>query len=93
MLHGEKVVLGENIAVNGSAKIWQGGKGKFYAEATWSAGTVKLQAKSPNGTWIDVTDNSLTANGITEFNLPQGEIRVNIATSTAVYAYAVAVPH
>ncbi len=74
------------------AHEWKGGKGVFIAEATWGGGTVKLQAYSPHGTAIDVPNVSLTANGIVAFDLPPGQIIVNIATSTHVYAYAVGLP-
>lgn len=72
-----------------AAQNWKGGKGVFIAEATWGGGTVKLQAISPNGTFIDVPNVSLTANGLVAFDLPPGQIKVSIATATEVYAYAV----
>lgn len=76
-------------AGNGSAKAWPGGKGYFFGEAAWSGGNAKLQMMSPNGTWIDVTSASLTASGYVAFEIPAGQIRVVITTSSAVYAYAV----
>ena len=71
--------------------LWVGGPGTFSAEATFGGGTITLQVLSGNGTWIAVgTDTTLTANGIAGFILPKGaQIRVLIATATAVYAYAV----
>ena len=92
MATGGRLDLLSNASATGSAAQWPGGKGVFAAEATWGGGTVKLQMKSANGTWLDVASNSLTANGITSFELPAGEIRANVATATAVYAYAVVVP-
>lgn len=74
------------------AMDWKGGKGLFLAEATWGGGSAKLQMKSPNGTYIDVPNVSLTANGMIAFDLPGGQIKVVIATSTHVYAYALGVP-
>ena len=71
------------------AQNWKGGKGVFIAEATWGGGSAKLQCISPNGTFIDVPNVSLTANGIVAFDLPPGQIKVVIATATHVYAYAV----
>ncbi len=74
---------------NGAAVSWPGGKGYMTGEATWGGGSLKLQFKTLNSTtWIDVTSVTLSANGGIAFELPAGEIRGVIATSTAVYAYA-----
>lgn len=91
MAQGGRVTLCENAAATGSALLWPGGQGVFLAEATYGGGTVKLQTKSPNGTWIDVDGASTTAAGTKVFYLGPCEIRVNIATATAVYAYAAVV--
>ena len=90
MSNGQHEDLLENASATGSAATWKGGKGLFTAEATWGGGTVKLQFMSRNGTWVDVTDNSLTANGATPFELPPGQIRAHVATATVVYAYVIA---
>lgn len=83
------LTLLSNASATGSAVAWPGGRGMFSAEATFGGGTVKLQYKSFNGTWIDVgTSVTLTANGIAGFELPMCEIRANVATATAVYCYA-----
>ena len=89
MANGYRATLAENASATGSAVHWPGGEGVFMAEATYGGGTVKLQAKSPNGTWIDVDGASTTAAGTKAFKAGAGDIRVNIATATAVYAYAV----
>ena len=89
MAKNRTIILGANISADGDAKAWPGGRGLFSCEATWGGGTVKLQFKSVNGTWIDVgTASTLTANGIVGFELPSCEIRVDVTTATAVYAYA-----
>lgn len=83
------VTLAENAgAGNGTAAQWMGGKGSFQAEATWGGGSAKLQFLSFHGTWIDYPSGSLSANGAILFELPIGQIRVVIATASAVYAYA-----
>jgi hypothetical protein len=81
-----------NASATGSAVVWPGGQMYFTAEATFGGGTVKLQLQSQNGTWLDVPSGSLTANGIVSLTVPAGNIRANVATATAVYAYAVANP-
>jgi hypothetical protein len=87
---GTNVELAKNASATSSAMNWPGGSGSFIATATFGGGTVKLQYLGPDGsTWIDVgTDTTLTAAGGGNFELPPGQIRVNIATATAVYASA-----
>lgn len=85
-----KVVLLENAAADSSAAEWKGGAGVFSAEATWGGGTVTLQYKLPNGTWVAAgPDTTLAANGGGVFELPPCQIRAAVATATAVYATAV----
>lgn len=94
MARRAQLTLASNAAVTGNAVDWPGGNGAFYAEGTFGGGTVKLQTQSPNGTWMDVgTATTLTAAGVGGFTLPAGPIRVNIATATAVFAYAVGIPN
>lgn len=88
MAKGGRVTLVANASATGSALKWPGGRGVFMAEATFGGGTVKLQTQTPNGTWIDVDGASVTAAGTKVFYLGPCLIRANIATSTAVYAYA-----
>lgn len=74
---------------------WTGGRGMFYVKATFGGGSVKLQQKAPDGTFMDVpatvnaTTPSLTANGMAVFELPPGELKAVATTATGVYAYAV----
>ena len=89
MANGANYTLVSNGSATGSAALWKGGRGISTAEATWGGGTVKLQFKTLNGTWVDYPSGSLTANGALAFELAAGEIRANVATATAVYAYAI----
>lgn len=86
------ITLASNASATSGSFTWGGGSGIFTAEATFGGGTVKLQFQTKNGTWLDVgTDTTLTAAGVGAFSLPPStQIRVNIATATAVYAYAIA---
>ena len=99
--NNDKVALGENVSATGLDFVWKGGKGCFMVNATFSSGTVKLQVLLHDGggndTWLDVKNQSgtavsLTSAGAIPFELPPSRIRVNIATSTAVYAYAIGMP-
>jgi hypothetical protein len=86
-MRGYNLTLAANASADGAAVQWTGGHGFFTAEATFGGGTVKLQFKTLNGTWIDVPGASLTAAGAKEFYAPAGELRASIATATGVYAY------
>jgi hypothetical protein len=92
--HG-RYTLGENVDATGAqtAVRWPGGKGVFMAEAGTWAGTATLQMQSPQGTWINVPSVTLTADGMVEFDLPHGQIRLNHITSnpTDLYAWAASV--
>jgi len=86
------IVLASNASATGDWVAWPGGRGEFRVEGTFP-GTVKLECKGPNGTAQDVgTDTALSASGGGIFELGAGEIRANIATATAVYAMALAIP-
>ena len=89
-----------DLAVNGTAATantvatrWMGGRGMFCVPAaTFGGGSVALQWKAPDGTFLTVKDingsnASLTAAGTTTVELPPGEVKVLITTATGVYAY------
>lgn len=92
--HG-RVTLASNLSATGAqtAVEWKGGKGLFLAEAGTYAGTSNMQLQTPQGTWINVPSVTLTANGMVEFDLPQGQIRLNHITSapTALFAWAISI--
>lgn len=81
------VTLLSNASATGSGKRWPGGRSMFIVSATFGGGTVKLQTLAGDGTtWVDVASGSLTAAGTLTMDLPLGQYRANVATSTAVYA-------
>ena len=64
------------------------GEGQFIVimVATWGGGTVKLEVQAADGSAVDVPDATSTAdNAFRVFLSANDLIRVNIATSTAVY--------
>jgi hypothetical protein len=79
-------------AGNSTAQFWRGGKVGFYAEATWSGGSVQLQFQSPQGTWINVANGSLSANGVLILELPPGQYRAVGTTASAIYCSMITVP-
>lgn len=86
-----QMILAQNASVTDTGVVWPGGAGLFSAEGTFGAGSVSLQMRSGNGTWIAVgTATTLLANGVAGFILPKGvQIRAAIVTATAVYSYVV----
>jgi hypothetical protein len=64
------------------------------AVATFGGGNVELQGLGPDGsTYLSLpTALKLTANGMIASYLPPGQFRFTIATATAVYCSAAAVP-
>lgn len=81
--------IADNVgAGNGADFRYQGGRTVLIGEATWGGGNVKLQYKTINGTYIDVTGATLSANGMTAmFELPAGVYRSVVTTATAVHAW------
>jgi hypothetical protein len=84
----QRLDLLSNASATGNAQQAVGGRYIFAVEATFSGGTVALQAKGPNGTWINVA-NAASANGFTDVVLADGsEVRAAVASGspTAIYA-------
>jgi len=87
---GYRLDIASNASAgNGSDFECKGGVVLFMAEATWGGGNIKLQIKSPNGTYLDISSSTLSANGALRLELPHGLYRYVITTSSAVYAYIV----
>lgn len=89
------VVLMSNSATAGAAQPWLGGAGVLVGVGTFNGATITLQYLGPDGvTWISTTF-TLTANGLVAFTLPQGKIQVvvSVATPSAMFVNAIAVPN
>lgn len=86
----------QNASVTTAGQTLYGGKYAMVIIATYGGGTVKLQYLGPDGTtWLDVgTSTTFTAApaGIITVDLPPGQYRLNIATSTGVYVTLCRVP-
>jgi hypothetical protein len=80
-------------SATGEAQPWNGGRGAFMVEGTFAGATVKLQYKTPNGTWIDVdaTNAAFTAAGMCVFECPPGDIRAAVSSGSpsGFYAYVI----
>lgn len=80
---------GTSAAGNSNEYEWKGGDGVLSAEAgTWGGASVKLQSKGPNGSWIDVTGVSLSANGFAGFSATRGAGLRTVVTGTPTGLYA-----
>jgi hypothetical protein len=64
---------------------WQGGPGFFVAESSnWGGGSVTLQWRTPNGTYITVGSAAvLSANGCVAVNLPRGCVKALVSGTPA----------
>ena len=90
----ERIDLLVNATATGNYRSVTGGRYIWATEATWSGATAQLQAKGPNGTAIDVSGASLTANGFIEVLIANGsEVRVSITGGppSGVYSSLVSV--
>ena len=84
----QRIDLVTNGSATGSAFSIVGGRYIMAVEATFSGGSVALQAKGPNGTWINAMT-AVSANGFTDVVLADGsEVRLAVASGspTAIYA-------
>lgn len=86
------VQLLTNASATGAGVQWPGGRGLFTAEATFGGGSVALEYRGPNGSWLNTPVVSLTAAGGVLFELPPCEVRAAVVTATNVYARADRIP-
>ncbi len=88
------VTLLSNAAATGAGVKWPGGRGNFGVDGTFSGSTVQLEALGPDGTnYVLVgTDVQLTAEGMGNFELPEGLIRAAVSGGPPSGIYAVAKP-
>jgi len=90
----ERLTLLNNASATGSYVTVKGGEYIWAAEATFSGGTLQLQAKNANGTATDISGATLTAAGFVSVMIAaNSEVRVAITGSpTAIYSTLTAVP-
>jgi hypothetical protein len=91
-MRAARVDLLTNASSTGAAVIWPGGRGTFLASGTFGGSTVSLQVLGPDSsTWIDAGSyTTFTANGVGNFDLPQGKIRAAVTGGTPSALYAIA---
>jgi hypothetical protein len=81
-----------NISATTAAFALKGGKYAAVVSATFGGGNVQLQTLALDGsTWVNV-GTSITAAGLSNYDLSPGQYRLAITTATAVYASLFGVP-
>jgi hypothetical protein len=80
--------LATNAGPGNTADVsFRGGRCTLIVEAAvWGGGSVALQLKTPQGTYVAVQGGSLTANGQVNLELPPGAYSATVTTATGVYA-------
>jgi hypothetical protein len=86
--------LASNVAATTAAFQLRGELYGAACVATFGGGSVKLQARGPDGTtYLSVgTATDFSAAGYTTVYLPPGQYRWTIATASAVYASVFRIP-
>jgi len=81
-------LLENSGAATSAEKDWGGGYGCLFGEGSFGGGTLRLEAQTPNGTWVAVgATTTLSANGLGGFFLPECKIRVVATLGTGFFAY------
>lgn len=81
-----------NISATTAAFPLKGGKYALIASATFGGGNLQLQVLAMDGTTYVNAAASITAAGLTTYDLPQGMYRVSVTTATAVYVSLTSIP-
>ena len=80
-------MLSKAKAGTGQPVWFPGGLASFAANATWGGGSVKLQARLPNGsTYADLPSVALTADGFCNFEFGECWLQAVATTATVVDA-------
>ncbi len=81
-----------NISATTAAFRLKGGKYAIVASATFGGGNLQLQTlANDNSTYVNV-GSSITAAGLSTYDLPPGQYKIAVATATAVYVTITGVP-
>lgn len=60
----------------GTALVWDGGRGAIHITANQYGGGVFLQSQGPNGRWVSINGTTFSADQVTEYALPAGQVRL-----------------
>lgn len=60
----------------GTATLWTGGRAVISITADQYGGGVFLQSQGATGKWISVNGTTYSADQVTAYDLPQGQVRI-----------------
>jgi hypothetical protein len=79
---GEALELLDDAAATGAAVAWPGGRGVVFVNGTWDGADASLEWSDDEVTWwVLGAGYSLSADGLIQFELPAGSIRIAIANA------------
>lgn len=81
-----------NVSATTAAFPLRGGLYMILVTATFGGGNVVLQALAADGTTYVNIHTAITATGVVNVTLPNGQYRWAITTATAVYASVIGIP-
>lgn len=81
-----------NISATTAAFSLKGGKYALIASATFGGGNLQLQALAMDGSTYVNVGSSITAAGLTTYDLPPGTYKIAVTTATAVYVSLTSIP-
>lgn len=70
-------------------KYYAGGRSALVVQATSYPTTLNFQMKGPDGNPITLNSSTINADGVTSYDLPAGEYRMELTGGTATDVYAV----
>lgn len=79
----------------GSVFLWDGGRAALVLTADQYGSGVFLQLQNRNGAWATVNGTTFSANQVTGFDLPAGQVRMmnNVGSSINLCAALIQVPY
>lgn len=97
-MQNHAVTLAANVAVvaNQAAVEWHGGRAALVIIATTYPTNCFLQVLASDGvTWISINGTTYSANQVTSYDIPAGQVRLAMSTGTVagLYAKLVSVPY
>lgn len=84
-----------SVAAQAAQLLQVGGRYALIMEATTYPTTVTLQTQSVSGKWVPVNSSNITADGVTAYDIPAGQVRLFLSggSASALYATLVKVPY
>mgnify|MGYP001408506800 CR=1 FL=1 len=78
-------------AASGPAKEWEGGRASLVISAD-QYGSIFLQSQGANGSWINLNASTYSADQVTAYDIPRGQVRLNSVSGSSVNVSATLTP-